>query len=220
MIANVVALDAASKVARNTPLAQTRVWGPYFRMLRLGVPAAVVENKVVMAGLEPELASIRDDMLAAFSGAVARDRIYVAAAGDISAHELGTLLDNLLGDLPATGTPQPPRAEMTIKGGVQVQDFPGPQSVVTFGQGGIRFDDPDYFAAVILNEVLGGGRFTARLMTEVREKRGLTYGISTSLSVSDHSEELMGQFQASNDKVAEAIAKYGLKADKINPLYA
>ena len=42
-------------------------------------------------------------------------------------------------------------------------------------------------------------------MTEVREKRGLTYGIGTSLSVSDHSEELMGQFQASNDKVAEAI---------------
>lgn len=148
----------------------------------------------------------RDDIVAAHKGALARDRIYVAAAGDISADALGALLDKLLGDLPATGTPLPPRAKMNIKGGVQVQDFPGPQSVVTFGQGGIRFDDPDYFAAVILNEVLGGGRFTARLMTEVREKRGLTYGIGTSLSVSDHSEELMGQFQASNENVAEAIA--------------
>lgn len=148
----------------------------------------------------------RDDIVAAHQAALARDRIYVAAAGDISATDLGVLLDNLLGDLPATGAPQPARADMTVKGGVQVQDFPGPQSVVMFGQGGIRFDDPDYFAAVILNEVLGGGRFSARLMTEVREKRGLTYGIGTSLSVSDHSEELMGQFQASNDKVAEAIA--------------
>jgi zinc protease len=148
----------------------------------------------------------RDDVLAAHKAALARDRIYVAAAGDISATDLGLLLDRLLGDLPATGAALPARADMTIKGGVQVQDFPGPQSVVMFGQGGIRFDDPDYFAAVILNEVLGGGRFTARLMTEVREKRGLTYGIGTSLSVSDHSEALMGQFQASNDKVAEAIA--------------
>lgn len=148
----------------------------------------------------------RDDIVAAHQAALARDRIYVAAAGDISATDLGVLLDTLLGGLPATGEPQPARAEMTIKGGVQVQDFPGPQSVVMFGQGGIRFDDPDYFAAVILNEVLGGGRFSARLMAEVREKRGLTYGIGTSLSVSDHSEELMGQFQASNDKVAEAIA--------------
>lgn len=148
----------------------------------------------------------RDDIVAAHQGALARDRIFVAAAGDISATELGLLLDDLLGGLPATGAPQPTRAEMTIKGGVQVQDFPGPQSVVMFGHGGIRFDDPDYFAAVILNEVLGGGRFTARLMTEVREKRGLTYGIGTGLSVSDHSQALMGQFQASNDKVAEAIA--------------
>src|SRR3989338_8687229 len=50
--------------------------------------------------------------------ALARDRIYVAAAGDISATDMGVLLDNLLGDLPATGAPQPARADMTVKGGV------------------------------------------------------------------------------------------------------
>jgi zinc protease len=42
-------------------------------------------------------------------------------------------------------------------------------------------------------------------MTEVREKRGLTYGIGTGLASYDHAEALLGQFQASNDKVAEAI---------------
>ena len=147
----------------------------------------------------------RDDILAAHQGAIARDRLTVAAAGDISAQDLGVLLDKLLGDLPATGTALPGRAELFIKGGVRVQDFPGPQSVVMFGQGGMRYDNPDYFAASILNEILGGGRFTARLMTEVREKRGLTYGIGTGLASYDHAEALMGQFQASNDKVAEAI---------------
>ena len=42
-------------------------------------------------------------------------------------------------------------------------------------------------------------------MTEVREKRGLTYGVSTGLAAYDHAEVLVGQFQASNEKVAEAI---------------
>ena len=147
----------------------------------------------------------RDDILAAHKGALARDRIYVAAAGDISAADLGMLLDTLLGDLPATGTPLPPRAALKLTGGVTVQDFPTPQSTVFFGHGGITRDDPEFFAAYILTEVLGGGRFTARLMTEVREKRGLTYGIGTYLNPMDQAELMIGQFSASNDKVAEAI---------------
>ena len=147
----------------------------------------------------------RDDIVAAHKSSLARDRITVAAAGDITAAELGLLLDKLLADLPASGAAQPGRADMMIKSGIKLQDFPGPQSVVMFGHGGIRFDDPDYFAASLLNEIFGGGRFTARLMTEVREKRGLTYGIGTGLASYDHSEALVGQFQASNDKVAEAI---------------
>jgi len=147
----------------------------------------------------------RDDVVTAFKDTIARDRITVAAAGDITPAELGVVLDALLADLPATGAPQPGRAELRVKGGVTVQDFPGPQSVVVFGQGGIRFNDPDYFAAAILNEIIGGGRFSARLMGEVREKRGLTYGIGTSLAAWDHVETLMGQFQASNENVAEAI---------------
>lgn len=147
----------------------------------------------------------RDDVVTAWKGAIARDRVFVAAAGDISPEDLGKLLDRLLGDLPATGAPLPGKADVTLKGGLMLKPYPGPQSVVLFGQGGIRFDDPDYFAAVLLNEILGGGRFSARLMTEVREKRGLTYGIGTGLASYDHAETLVGQFQASNDKVAEAI---------------
>jgi zinc protease len=146
----------------------------------------------------------RDDILAAHKGALARDRIYVAAAGDITAEELGPLLDKLFADLPATGSPLPARAPWLLEGGVTVIDFPTPQSTVMFGHVGIPRDDPDFFAAFILNEALGGGRFTARLMSEVREKRGLTYGIGSYLVGLDQAEMYMGQFSASNDKVAEA----------------
>jgi zinc protease len=154
--------------------------------------------------IETVSALTRDDIIAAHKGALARDRIYVAAAGDITAEELGPLLDKLFADLPATGAPLPTRAPWLLEGGVTVIDFPTPQSTVMFGHVGIPRDDPDFFAAFILNEALGGGRFTARLMSEVREKRGLTYGIGSYLVGKDQAEMYLGQFSASNDKVAEA----------------
>lgn len=157
-------------------------------------------------GTEESVAALtRDDMQAAFAGALARDRIYVAAAGDITAAELGVLLDRLLGDLPATGAPLPVRVDVVAKAGVAVQSFPGPQSTISFFQGGMRFDDPDYFAATILNEILGGNGFGSRLMEEVREKRGLTYGIGTGLASYDQAEMLSGGLATANDKVGEAI---------------
>jgi zinc protease len=147
----------------------------------------------------------RADIVEAHKGALARDRIFIAAAGDISAEDLGALLDELLGDLPATGTALPQRADWGLAGGVTVIDFPSPNSLVRFGHIGIKRDDPEFFAAFILNEILGGGRFTARLMTEVRDKRGLTYGISSYLAPMDHAEMMLGQFSSANDKVGEAI---------------
>jgi zinc protease len=155
---------------------------------------------------ESVAALTRDDIIAANKGALARDRIYVSAVGDITAEDLGALLDHLLGDLPATGAAMPGRAGWALAGGVTVQDFPTPQSVIRFGHEGITRDDPDFFAAYILNEVLGGGRFGARLMTEVREKRGLTYGVSTYLAPMDHAEMFLGQFASANEKAAEAVA--------------
>ena len=147
----------------------------------------------------------RDDIIAAHKGALARDRIYVSAAGDISAEDLGLILDRLFGALPETGAAQPADAPWELTGGTTVIDFPSPQSVVLFGHRGIRMEDPDFFPAFVLNEVIGGGRFSARLMREVREKRGLTYGIGTYMATMDHSETYIGQFSASNDKVAEAV---------------
>ncbi len=154
---------------------------------------------------ETVAALVRDDIVAAHQGALARDRIYVAATGDITAAELGSLLDELLGDLPGTGAPLPPPATATVTAGLTVIPFPGPQALILFGHGGIPRDDPDFFAATILNEVLGGGRFGARLMTEVREKRGLTYGIGSYLADYDQADLMLGQMSSSNATTAQAI---------------
>ncbi|SFJ08585.1 M16 family metallopeptidase [Jannaschia pohangensis] len=147
-----------------------------------------------------------DDLRQAHARALTRDRVVVGVTGDISAEELGPLLDHLLGDLPTFDGVPVGRADYRLGGGITVVDFPSPQSVVLFGHEGIAFDDPDYFPAALLNQVLGGGGFASRLMTEVREKRGLTYGIGTYLASNDLAEQFLGQFSSSNDKTAEAIA--------------
>ena len=91
----------------------------------------------------------RDDLIAAKSATMARDRIYVSAVGDITAEELGTLLDKLLGDLPATGAPLAPQADYALDGGVSIVDFASPQSVAIFGHEGIKRHDPDFFPAFV-----------------------------------------------------------------------
>jgi zinc protease len=157
-------------------------------------------------GTEESVAALtRDDIVAAHRGAMARDRLFVAAVGDITADALGQVLDRLFGDLPATGGPMPAAAPWLAPGGVAVTEFATPQSVILFGHEGIRRDDPDFFAAFIANEILGGGRFSARLMTELREKRGLTYGVSSFLVPMDHAAFVMGQLATGNATVGTAI---------------
>ncbi len=147
----------------------------------------------------------RDDVVEAHKASMTRDRLFVAAVGDITPQDLGKLLDRLLGDLPATGQQSPARAVWQAKGGVDVVDFATPQSVILFGHEGIARDDPDFFPAFVANEIFGGGRFTARLMTELREKRGLTYGISTYLVPMDLGATVMGQMATDNATVGQSI---------------
>ncbi len=147
----------------------------------------------------------RDDVVTAYQNVFAKDRLYVGAVGDITADELGALLDKLLLDLPETGKPIPRRAEVTIPGGVSVVEFDTPQSVALFGHAGIDRDDPDFFAAFLLNHILGGGGFESRLMQEVREKRGLTYGVGTYLVPKDLASVYLGSVSSANDRIADAV---------------
>ncbi len=147
----------------------------------------------------------REDLFAAHAAVFAKDRLYVGAVGDITPEELGPLLDTLLGDLPDTGAPMPPAAELSIEGGLQITEFETPQSVAIFGHSGIAQNDPDFFAARILNQVLGAGGFESRLTTEVREKRGLTYGVYSYLASQDLAATMQGQVASANDRIGQAI---------------
>ena len=146
-----------------------------------------------------------EDVHAAHRRGVVRDRLHVAAVGDIDAETLGALLDELLGGLAEAEAPLPEQASFSVPGGVTVVPFDGPQSVVAFGHAGIDRDDPDFFAAFVMTEVLGGGRFGTRLMRALREERGLTYGVGIALSSRQFGDVVQGRFATSNDRAAEAM---------------
>lgn len=147
----------------------------------------------------------RDDIVAAHETALNRANLYVGVAGDITPEELGPLLDALLGDLPEGEVHVPEPAPFLLEGGTTVVPFDTPQSVAFFGHDGIARDDPDFFAAFLANEIFGGRGLQSRLSTEVREERGLTYGIGTFLAEPDGAPLLLGQTATENARMAESL---------------
>lgn len=144
------------------------------------------------------------DMEVARQNALVTSRVFVGVVGDITAAELGPLLDNLLGELPSDGPALPNRTTTQALGGVTVIDFPSPQSNAILSHVSIPRDDPDFIAAYVMNHILGTG-YTSRLNQEVREKRGLTYGVGSFLVPLQNAALHMASVASENDKMAEAI---------------
>ena len=146
-----------------------------------------------------------NDLRQAHKVAITRDRISVSIVGDISEIQAIEMLDELLENLPNSSKSLPKRVRANLDLGTVLVDYPSPQSVAFFTFKGISRTDQDFFAAFVMNHILGGGGFNSRLMKKIREERGLTYSVNTSLAQYDHAELYLGMFQSSNDKISEAI---------------
>jgi zinc protease len=147
----------------------------------------------------------QDDMRETHKRTMTKDRLYVGVVGDISAEDLANMLDDLFGELPEKGADFPQPVSFQATGGTTVVDFDTPQSVALWGHAGIAQDDPDFFAAFVMNRILGGGGFTSRLTEEVREKRGLTYGVYSYIANLDYANFYGGSVSSANDRVGQAL---------------
>ncbi len=137
---------------------------------------------------------------------LARDNMVIGVVGDITADELSRRLDEVFGRLPARAAIGPvPETLPTAGGSLTVIEKDIPQSVVIFGGPGMKRDDPDYYAAYVMNYILGGGGLTSRLMLEIREKRGLAYSVYSYLAPYDHTGLFMGGVATANARVAKSI---------------
>jgi zinc protease len=138
--------------------------------------------------------------------AFARDGLVVSIVGDIDAKAAGALIDRAFGKLPAKDNLKPVAdAKPANLGRRIVIDLDVPQAVMNFGGQGIARNDPDFMAAYLDNHILGGGSFSSRLYQEVREKRGLAYGVSDSLIWFSHGSVVIGGTATRADRTADAL---------------
>jgi zinc protease len=131
------------------------------------------------------------DLKAFHSRLFARNNLHVAVVGAIDAKELKAVLDKVFGNLPekADLTPVPdiqPKLDQTV-----TVSYPLPQTTLQLVYPGVKRDAPDFFAAYMMNQILGGGTFSSWLFHEVREKRGLAYGVSSDLIDYRHADALV-----------------------------
>jgi zinc protease len=145
------------------------------------------------------------DLSDARARALNRAHVSIGVVGDITAAELGPLLDRLLGDLPDQPWERAAMADPAFDGTLEVIDFDTPQSVARLVGPGIMRDDPDFMPAFVMNHILGGGGFSSRLTEEVREKRGLTYSVWSYLAPYDRAGLIMAGVSSDNARIKESV---------------
>ena len=157
-------------------------------------------------GTPETLASItREDMKDYVNKNLIKDNISISVVGDITTGELSAVLDDIFGDLPSSSSRNELRnSRVKNSGETVIVERDIPQSVVIFGHDGIKRDDADWYAATILFEILAGG-FGSRLTEEIREKRGLTYGVAAYPLPLDKAGVIVGSVSTVNGRVAESI---------------
>ena len=157
-------------------------------------------------GTEKSLATITADDLRDYHRRVfARDNLNVAVVGAIDAETVKRELDRLFGDLPERSDLRPVETvDLKLDQEVRV-DYDLPQTSLQLAYPGVPRDAPDFFAAYLMNHILGGGTFTSRLFDEVREKRGLAYGINSSLVTQEYASSLVIGTATRSDRAAETL---------------
>ncbi|MDT6940893.1 pitrilysin family protein [Brucella pseudogrignonensis] len=146
----------------------------------------------------------RDDLVNFHRKNFARDKLTVGVVGSINAKDLGEMLDEVFGDLPATAELVPvPDAKLAL-GTTTSLSFDMPQTSISFVYPAVPRKDDEFFAAYLMNHILGGG-FTSRLYAEVREKRGLAYSVSSSMSLRDHASALTISTATRPEKAQESL---------------
>jgi len=157
-------------------------------------------------GTEATLAQItKDDLQAYVKSQFVRQGLFIGVVGDITPERLSQVLDQVFGTLPLhSEAPTIKTTTPAAVGETMIVERPLPQSVVVFGHKGILRDDPDWCAATVLFEILAGG-FGSRLTEEIREKRGLTYGVSAYPLPLDYVGLVVGSVSTMNARVRESI---------------
>jgi zinc protease len=127
-----------------------------------------------------------DDLRAFHERTMAQDNLYVVIVGAIDRAAAEAALDHMFGALPEQAALAPVPEVVPVVGATAHEELNSPQTVIRLGGIGLTRDDPDFVAAYVADQILGGGVFSSRLYNAVREERGLAYSVGSGLIPYDH----------------------------------
>ncbi|MGL4727678.1 MAG: M16 family metallopeptidase [Bosea sp. (in: a-proteobacteria)] len=134
-----------------------------------------------------------------------RDGLKIMLVADMTPDEAAAEIDAVFAYLPQASAHAAPRVSLAGLGRVFIEHMDVPQTVLRFAGAGLMRHDPDFIAATVVNHILGGSAFTSRLFMEVREKRGLAYGVSSSLMPYAALGLHVGGTATKNERAAESL---------------
>ena len=139
------------------------------------------------------------------------DRMIVSIVGDVDRAQANEIVQTLLQKIPQSGNPiaklpelQRSPVEPLAQREIQIP-FDSQQAHIAMGMTAVTRSNPDYFPLLVGNYILGGGGFVSRLMSEVREKRGLAYSVSSYFVPGKETGIFRAGLQTKNDQATMAL---------------
>ena len=157
----------------------------------------------------------RDDIQSIYRSSFIKNRLVIGISGDIEPNLAKKYVDYVFGDLPSKKFINPISMLEDLNKGMEIIEMKTPQTTVVFGQKGLGRKDKEYFAARVINYVLGGGGFQSRLYKEIREANGLVYSIYSYLLPYEYAGVIVGGFQTRNQNVGKTIEKVKTEWNRI-----
>lgn len=162
-------------------------------------------------GQSPTVASVeaitRKDLVDFHRTYYVANRAVIGIVGDVSRKQAEALAEKISAQLPVSKSAMPILPDVPAqKSGEQVLSHPASQAHVFKGMAAVQRGDPDFFAMTVGNYILGGGGFSSRLMNEVREKRGLSYSVSSSFQTLVQPGPFMMGLQTEKTQSRNALA--------------
>lgn len=152
----------------------------------------------------------RKDVIAFYQKQYRPDQMVLTLVGDFDPKAARNLLETGLEQWQATGKPPVanyPKVPEPAKVVELKPSLPGKTQAVTFiGDLGIDRKDPRFYAASVLNQIVGGDTLSSRLGTEIRDRQGLTYGIYSFFSAGRQTGPFVVSMQTSPEDTSKAIA--------------
>lgn len=160
----------------------------------------------------------RDDLIAFHHKWIQPKNFILAVAGDFDVNDMLGRLNHLIADWPNAGetAPPPPGNPEMARPGIYLVDKDVNQGRVTLMLPGIQRDDPDYFACLVMNDILGGGGFTSRLVNRIRSDEGLAYSAGSAFQAGVYAPgPFLAVFQSKSRTVPYATSIIGQELKRI-----